>query len=282
MERTLGLMCGAGVLPARAAQEARRQGYRVVAFTFVGEPPGLAAAVERLVPSRIADTAAVLQTLLAERASAALFSGAFGKRELLAPEGAEADASARDIVTRGDGSLGDRGLAQGVVTTLTALGIEVLDQRPFFGAWLAEAGPLGARGPSDDERAELTRGLDVARALASTGAGQTVVCKRGIVAALEGMDGTSETIRRGLALAGPGAVVVKAVARDNDYRFDLPSVGVETMQLLAAGGATALAVEAGRVVVLDRERALPIADAAGIAVVGTAASEGAGALRART
>ena len=271
-------MCGAGSLPARAA---RRQGYRVVAFTFVGEPPDLAQAADRIVPSRVVEAAAVLEILLAERASAALFSGAFAKRELLAPEGAEADDSARDIVTRGDGSLGDRGLAQGVVTTLTALGIEVLDQRPFFGAWLADAGPLGARGPSDDERAELARGLDVARALASTGAGQTVVCKRGIVAALEGMDGTSETIRRGLALAGPGAVVVKAVARDNDYRFDLPSVGVETMQLLAAGGATALAVEAGRVVVLDRERVLSIADAAGIAVVGTGLDDGAGAPRAR-
>ena len=266
MERTLGLMCGAGTLPARAAGEARRHGYRVVAFTFVGEPPGLAAVADRVIPSRIVEAAAVLETLLAEGATAALFSGAFGKRELLAPE--HADASARDILARGDGSFTDRGLAEGVVATLTALGVEVLDQRPFFGSWLAEPDVIGARRPTDEERTEIARGLEVARALASTGAGQTVVTKRGVVAALEGMDGTSETVRRGLALAGPGAVVVKAVAQDHDYRFDLPSVGLETMKLLAAGGATALAVEAGRVVVLDRERAIAIADRAGIAVVG--------------
>jgi DUF1009 family protein len=84
------------------------------------------------------------------------------------------------------------------------------------------------------------------------------------------MDGTSETIRRGLSLAGPGAVVVKAVAPDNDYRFDLPSVGVETIELLAAGGASALAVEAGRVALLEREHALAVADRAGIAVVAVA------------
>ena len=266
-------MCGAGALPARAAQEARRQGYRVVAFTFVGDPPGLAGTADRLVPSRISEAAAVLETLLAERASVALFSGAFGKRELLGP--VHADASAHDIVARGDGSLTDRGLAQGVVATLTALGVEVLDQRPFFGNWLAEGGALGARAPSGEEGVEIERSLRTARALAATGAGQTVVSKRGVVAALEGMDGTSETIRRGLALAGPGAVVVKVVAPDNDYRFDLPSVGVETMELLAAGGATALAVERGRVVVLDRERALAVADRAGIAVMGIGGDAGA-------
>lgn len=268
MERTLGLMCGAGALPARAAKEARRQGYRVVAFTFVGEPPGLAAETDRMVPSSIAEAAAVLQVLLAEGATAALFSGAFGKRELLGT--GTADAAAHEIVARGDGSLADRGLAEGVVSTLTALGVEVLDQRPFFGSWLAAPGALSARVPSGDEEAQIAFGLGVARALAASGAGQTVVVRHGIVAALEGMDGTSETIRRGLSLAGPGAVVVKAVAPDNDYRFDLPSVGVETIELLAAGGASALAVEAGRVALLEREHALAVADRAGIAVVAVA------------
>src|SRR6185436_45914 len=109
----------------------------------------------------------------AEGATAALFSGAFGKRELLAPE--QGDAAAHDILARSGGSFTDSGLAEGVVATLTGLGVEVLDQRPFFGSWLAEPGVLGARPPSDEERAEIARGMAVARARGASGAGQTGV-----------------------------------------------------------------------------------------------------------
>jgi UDP-2,3-diacylglucosamine hydrolase len=265
VERSLGLMCGAGALPARVAGEAGRRGYRVLAFTFAGEPPGLAARVERVVPSSITDISAVLQTLTAEGVSAILFSGSFSSRHFLRAEGG--DSAGQEILARGDGSLTGSGLSQGLLAVLAPLGIEVLDQRPFFGDWIAAVGALGRHRPGPQHQRDIDRGLAVARTLAALGVGQTVVVKQGIVAAVEAAEGTSEAIRRGLTLAGPGATVVKAVAVDNDYRFDVPSVGPETLGYLAAGGAAVLAFQAGRVLVLERERTTALADASGIALV---------------
>src|SRR5207244_11713961 len=151
------------------------------------------------------------------------------------------------------------------------------DRRPFYGDWIPRAGRLGGRDATAAEEGDVARGFRIARRLAESGVGQTVVVRRGRAAAVEASEGTMETIRRGLGLAGPGAVVVKAVAPDNDYRFDVPSVGPETLEVMAAGGATALAIEAGRVLVLERERAVEIADRHGMAVVGGAGDRGSGA-----
>src|SRR4029453_6672290 len=99
--------------------------------------------------------------------------------------------------------------------------------------------------------ADVARGLTLARDLAARGVGQTVVLRSGSVAAVEAMEGTDETVRRGLALAGRGAVVVKASAPGHDYRLDVPTVGPETVACCAAGGAAVLALESGRVLLLE-------------------------------
>jgi DUF1009 family protein len=247
------------------AVEAKRRGFRVVAFTFAEEAPGLAGAADRIRPSSLADIAAVLRGLEREGVSAALFSGKFWKRDLF---GARPDETGEAIVATGGGGLDDAGLVQAVITTLAGLGIEVLDQRVFLADGMAAAGPLGRRVATAAEHGEIDRGFAVARALARAGVGQTVVLRRGAVASIEAAEGTTESIRRGLGLAGPHAVVVKAVAPDNDYRFDLPSVGPETLEVMAAGRAGTLAVEAGAVLVLERDRCIELADRADIAFVG--------------
>jgi DUF1009 family protein len=103
--------------------------------------------------------------------------------------------------------------------------------------------------------------------MADAAIGQTVVVRHGAIAAVEAVEGTTEAIRRGTAQSGPGAVIVKAVARDHDYRFGTPAIGLETVAAAAGGGAAVLAVEAGRVLVVDRDAAVRAADAAGIALV---------------
>ena len=84
---------------------------------------------------------------------------------------------------------------------------------------------------------------------------------------MEAVEGTTAAIRRGTLLAGPGAVVVKAVARDHDYRFDTPAVGAETVAAAAEGRAAVIAVESGRVLVVDPGATARAADALGIALV---------------
>lgn len=267
MERSLGLICGAGVLPARMATEARRQGWRVVAFTF-GEAPGLAAHADRVVPSRLNEAGAVLAALREERVGAVLFSGKFWMQDFL--RGERPDAALAALTDRA-GAMVDTRLLDVVVATLGSLGMTLLDQRPFIGDWLDGAGCWSVRPPTDAEAEDVRRGLAVARRVADLGVGQTVVVRRGAVTAVEALEGTTETIRRGLALGGPGGVVVKAVARDHDYRFDTPTVGPETLDAAVAGGAAVVAVEAGRVLILEREATTRLADEAGIALVSVAA-----------
>ena len=120
-------MAGAGVLPGRAAAEARRQGWRVVAFAFE-EAPGLAAEAYVVVPASISDIQAVVMRLYGERPQAALFVGKFWKQRAF-EEAERADLAARRLA---GGGLSDAALAQMVVTTLEGMGIEVLDQRGFL------------------------------------------------------------------------------------------------------------------------------------------------------
>jgi DUF1009 family protein len=263
-------MCGAGGLPARMAAEARRQDWRVIAFAF-DDAAGVDAHAARVVPSRVTDLGTVLATAHAEGVSAALFAGRFSMPEVLRADAAAADAVARAVARRATSRI-DARLAEVVIATLTGLGIEVLDQRGFVGGWLPGGGCWTRRAPSDAEWADVRRGLAVARILADAHIGQTVVVRHGVIAAAEAVEGTTEAIRRGAALAGAGAVVVKAVGQDHDYRFDLPAIGPETVEAAMAGGATVLALEAGRVMIVEREATIAAADAAGIAVVGVEAS----------
>lgn len=262
MEQSLGLICGAGVLPARMAREARRQGWRVVAFTFADG--GVGAHADRTIPSRVAEIGPVLEALRQERVSAVLFSGRFSVRDLFAAR--EVDAAFVEITTRA-GSLIDVSLLGVVVRMLGDLGITVLDQRSFVGDRLDGPGCWSARAPTEGEWRDIRRGLEVGRLLADARVGQTVVIRNGAVTAVEAVEGTTEAIRRGAALGGPGAVVVKSVASDHDYRFDSPTIGPETIEAAAAGGVAVVAVEANRVFILDKDEAVRRADDAGIALV---------------
>ncbi len=270
MERSLGLMCGAGELPALMASEARRQGWRVVAFAFASDTR-IAAHAALVVPSSIAEMAPVLTTLQEEKVTGVLFSGKFWMGDLLR---ADAVDDAHRAMARRAGGLLDGNVKGVLLATLSGMGIELLDQRPFLGAGLPAEIVLGTRTPTSDEWADVRRGLAVARAAADWSVGQTVVVRRGAVSAVEAIEGTTAAIRRGTALSGPGAVIVKAVGGQHDFRFDVPTIGPETIEAAAEGGAAVVALEAERVFVLEREATARRADAASIALVST---RGAGA-----
>jgi hypothetical protein len=255
-------MAGAGDLPGRAAAEARRDGWRVTAFAF-GEAPGLAESAERVVPSDVADIQPVVAELARTGARAAVFVGKFWKQEAFARH-ARGDAAAQRLAR---GGLSDEALGGAVAALFDSMGIEILDARRFLAPWLATRPALTVRVPSAEEWEDIRAGLRLARLLAQERVGQTVVRARGATVAVEALEGTDQTIRRGLALAGPGCVVVKAVAADHDYRFDVPAVGTATLGILAEGRASVLALERDRVLLLDPDAAAELADRAGIALV---------------
>lgn len=259
-------MCGAGALPALVAERARRQGWRLVAFAFDGAPD-LGGRAEQVWPAQLTDLGAVLARLREAAVEAVVLCGRFSMPAVLRTPTEAADPVARALEARA-GSRVDARLAGAVIGTLATLGIEVLDQRRFLGDLLARPGRLAGREPTEPEWRDVRRGLEVARLAAEARVGQTVVVCRGAVTAVEAVEGTTEAIRRGTALAGPGAVIVKAVARDHDYRFDTPLVGPDTVAAAAAGSAAVLAVEAGRVAVFEPEATARAAERAGLSLVG--------------
>lgn len=154
-----------------------------------------------------------------------------------------------------------------VARVLEGAGIELLPSTRYLTSLQPAVGVLAERAPDGREQADIEHGWRVAKSLGEHDIGQTVVVKDRAVVAVEAMEGTDACIRRAGELAGPGCVVVKVAKPDQDLRFDVPVAGVNTLESMVAGGATALAVEAGITVLFDRERVVRLADQAGLAVV---------------
>jgi len=159
-------------------------------------------------------------------------------------------------------------LISGVADALRSHGIELLDSTAFLAPLMARAGTLTRRGPTDEERAELELGYRMADTIAGLDIGQTIVVKSAAVVAVEAMEGTDAVIARAGRLAGPGTCVVKVAKPNQDMRFDVPVIGVSTIEAMKAAGATILSVDSGKTLMIDGEAIVRAADEAGIAIVG--------------
>ena len=155
-----------------------------------------------------------------------------------------------------------------VAAELAKEGIELIDSTYFIRDQLAPQGPLTKRNPSDDERENIEYGLDIAHHIAGLDLGQTIVIRSRACVAIEAMEGTDATIRRAGDLANGKLTVVKVAKPDQDMRFDVPVVGVPTIEAMVDAGATCLSVTGGKTLIFDREQMLALADKNKIAIVG--------------
>jgi DUF1009 family protein len=159
-------------------------------------------------------------------------------------------------------------LISAVADVLRDHGIELVDSTKFLQPLLARAGVLTARPPTEDERADLEFGYRIADAIAGLDIGQTIAVKSAAVVAVEAMEGTDLVIARAGQLAGAGVRIVKVAKPNQDMRFDVPVVGVPTIEAMKDAGATALSVDAGKTLMIDGDAIVKAADAAGITIVG--------------
>jgi DUF1009 family protein len=159
-------------------------------------------------------------------------------------------------------------LISGVADVLSDEGIDLIDSTALLAPLLAKAGVLTRRAPTDDEQSDLDFGCRVADAVAGLDIGQTIAVKSGAVVAVEAMEGTDAVIARAGQLAGRGARIIKVAKPNQDMRFDVPVAGVSTVEAMAAAGATALSVDAGKTLMIDGDAVIRAADEAGIAIVG--------------
>ena len=151
-------------------------------------------------------------------------------------------------------------------------GIELLNSTAFLAPLMARPGVLTGRGPTDEERADLAVGYRVADVIAGLDVGQTIAVKSAAVVAVEAMEGTDAVIARAGQLAGAGVRIVKVAKPNQDMRFDVPVIGVSTIDAMKAAGATLLSVDAGTTLMIDGDAIVKAADAAGICIVARARS----------
>ena len=261
----LGLLAGVGHLPAACARAARAQGYEVHAIALLPDvDPELqeAASVYRAIS--IGSIAEILAYLRQEEIKKVTMIGKVTK-ELLFTGAIQPDEMLRGMLMQLPNQNDDT-IMMMFVGALMKIGVTPLDQTALIRPLMPAAGTLTSRPPTDAERADMEYGLQMAREIGRLDIGQTAVVKNRAVMALEAIAGTDACIRRGGALAGGGAVVAKAAKPQQDSRFDVPTVGLDTIKSLVVAKASALVLEADKTLFIDKERAVALAEANGITI----------------
>lgn len=165
-------------------------------------------------------------------------------------------------------------LISAIADVLADHGIDLIDSTTFLAPLLAHEGVLTRRGLSDEQRTDLEFGHAVADALAALDIGQTIAVKSAAVVAVEAMEGTDAVIARAGQLAGTGVRIVKVAKPKQDMRFDVPVVGVATIEAMKAARADVLSIDAGKTLIIDGTAVVGAADEAGIVIVGRSTQHG--------
>ncbi len=267
----LGLIAGSGRFPFLALDAARAQGHDVTVIGVTEETsPALTDAASRhnaaIYWVSLGQLGECIRLLKSEGVSHALMAGQVRHTRIfsrwIVPDPLLMSVLRRLAVRNTDGLIG------AVADVLREHGIELVDSTWLLQPLLAKPGVLSDRAPTEEERRDLDFGYRMADAIAGFDIGQTVAVKDRAVVAVEAMEGTDEVIARAGRLAGPGVRIVKVAKPNQDMRFDVPVVGVATIQAMRAAGAGALSIDAGRTLVIDGDAVFAAANEAGIAVVG--------------
>lgn len=255
---SLALIAGKGAYPLLLAESARRQGIRrLCAVAFRGETDtAITKLVDEVVWVYIGQLGALLDALRGFGIPRAVMAGQISPSHLFS---IRMDAPMLKLL----GRLKERNahsIFGAIGEELRGIGIDLQPASLFMESTMPAAGQLSARPPTAEEALDIALGLHVAKATSGLDIGQTVVIKRGTILAVEAFEGTDAAILRAGELGGEGAVVVKVAKRGHDMRFDIPVIGEHTFKTLKKARAAVLAVEAGRTILLEREKLAAEAD----------------------
>lgn len=265
----IGLIAGNGRFPLLFAREARTRGHRIVAVAHRGETmESIEEEVDEVTWVRVGQLGRMIKAFRAGGVRRAVMAGGIDKVRSLTQ--VRPDLRGMLFLRRAltSGGQGDDALLRALAAELEGEGITVVSSTTFLEHMIAPAGRIAGPKPSSQALADIRTGCRVLEALGDVDVGQSVVVERGVVLAVEAVEGTDETIRRAGRLGRGSTVVVKTSKQAQDMRFDVPAVGPVTIATMAASGATLLAVEAGATLLLDRDQLLDAAVHAGIGVVG--------------
>ena len=260
-----GLIAGNGKFPFLVAEGARRAGVSLAVAAIKEETdPAIETVAERVTWVGIGQLGRMIRFFKREGVEKAIMAGQVKHVQIFS--GALPDLRMLKMLV----SLPRRNtdaLIGGVAAELAREGIELIDSTYFLQDHLPQEGVLTRRAPDERERGDIEYGLEVAREIARLDLGQTIVVRARACVAVEAMEGTDATVRRAGTLAKGRLTVVKVAKPTQDMRFDVPVVGVPTVETMAEAGATCLCITAGKTLIFDREEMLALANRRRIAIV---------------
>jgi DUF1009 family protein len=271
----IGLIAGNGRFPFLVLQGARSLGHEITVVAIKEEAfPDLEGAAREAQAAfhwvSLGQLGTCIKILKKSDVSRAVMAGQVKHVKIFS--GILPDRALLSVLTRLKARNTDA-LISAVADVMRGEGIELMDSTTFLQPLLARAGTLTERMPNEQEHEDFVFGYRIADAIAALDVGQTIAVKHKAVVAVEAMEGTDEVIGRAGHLAGPGVRVVKVAKPNQDMRFDVPVVGIATIQAMRIAGASALSLDAERTLVLDGDDVFASANEAGIAIVGRPRSE---------
>jgi DUF1009 family protein len=262
----LAIIAGNGIYPQELARAARKAGVqKILAIAFDGETDGaLAKLVDDISWLRVGQLSRMLTTLRDNKISSAIMAGQIAPRNLfdLQPDWRALLLLAR-LKRRNAESI-----FRAVAGELEKIGVTLLPATTFLEKFLVAEGLMAGPKLSRREKLDVDFGWKIAQKIAALDIGQTVIVKNGTVLAVEGFEGTNETIRRGGALARQNGVMIKVAKPDQDMRFDVPVVGPETILAAVEANIRVIALEAERTLLLEKEMVVAAAGKAGVSLLG--------------
>jgi len=261
----LGIIAGNGVYPRLLADSARKAGVKkIVAAAFTGETdPALAQHVDLIDWMRVGQLNRLLKFFRAHDIHYAIMAGQIAPKNLF-----DLHPDWRALLLLG--KLKERNaesIFAAIADELAKIDVELLPATTFLEDSLAPSGLVAGAKLSRQEEEDVDLGWKTAKEIARLDIGQAVIVKNGTIVALEALEGTNETIKRGGTLAHNGAVMVKVTKPNQDMRFDVPVIGVETIRIAAEGKLRVIAVEAGKTLLLDRDAIVELANRSKLSIV---------------
>jgi UDP-2,3-diacylglucosamine hydrolase len=260
-----GLIAGNGQFPFLVLEAARDQGIEMTVIAIREEAsPELEKVAARLHWVSLGELSRTLELLHQEGVTRAVMAGQVKHNKIFSsirPDWKLAKLLLSLPLKNTDSLIG------AVARVLESEGVKLVDSTSFLKPLIPSPGVLTRRAPNEQEAADIAYGREIARQIAGLDLGQTVVIRDRACVAVEAMEGTDETIERAARIAeGSSLVLVKVSKPRQDMRFDVPVIGLKTVEVMQRCGVTALGMDAGRTLLFDRARVIEAADTAGIAI----------------
>jgi len=262
----IALIAGSGNFPLFVAKAAKSNNVDIVAIAVNSEADKK---IEEIASKTywidLGQAKRLLAILKEEKIKKAIMAGKISKMTIV-KESLRLDEEAKKVVS-GVLNRKDDTLLLAVANRLKLSGVDLLDSTTFVKDIMPKKGILTKQKPTKAELDDIKFGFDIAKEMGRIDIGQSVVVKNKAVIAVEAIEGTDEAIKRAGELAGARTVVIKVSKPNQDMRFDVPVVGLKTIEALKNAGSSVLAIEAGKVLMLEKEQVVEEADNASISIV---------------